>query len=642
MSAAKWLVNRTEDGVQYSYGYDRRGNLIKEHRGDVQTRQYIYDATNHMTMGKNLENGTQTEYAYNALYMRIRNIQTIAREDGFHTREVSYLPDFLSRTDNELMAFEKGKYSLRTVFGRGYERLAGIAAMETEAAGAGVSPLEAQMPRAAGVELPGAEAVTVTPVERLYFQSDFYGSPLFASNGQGQVLRYAERSIWGDLKQPADSSMDVTGLEENLRFTSYGFDPVIGKHFAKARFYDSSLGRMLAEDPVKRGLNGYSYCDSDPVNYTDPTGEIFNILAGGSAGAIAGLVVGGVFGFGGSALSQILSGEEFNVRKAIGAAANGAIVGGVRGALIGSGVGAGAALAADFGAGTLGSAAEQLIVNGRVSAKESLKDGLINAVTGKIYGNGKIESLGEALVRGSMAGGASSGLNYLSDAFTPRPGRLGGSTLNGLAGMMLMGAGSAFGRDPRRGCGTGSREVDWIGERMAYGYQYGLNQTAQKKSGFNLADFGKEMLVGAITGGLASAAFYGAGKAVEALRESIRSNKGGTGETVYIPSDSDGNPIPLNKQKVNGQDIPLPDPAAEGRPHTVLGGKVSSETGEIYRQSATFPGGTWPTVNGHDVPWSEVHWTDHGTPYHHTNPHQHIFEYNPDKGGWIRKGPTIL
>ena len=490
--------------------------------------------------------------------------------------------------------------------------------------------------------MPGAEAVSTVAVEKMYFQPDLYGSPLFASNGQGQVLRYAERSIWGDLKQPADSSMDVTGLEENLRFTSYGFDSVIGKHFAKARFYDSGLGRMLAEDPVKRGLNGYSYCDSDPVNYTDPTGEIFNILAGGSAGPIAGVVVGGVFGFGGSALFQILSGEEFNVRKAIGAAANGAIVGGVRGALIGSGVGAGAALAADFGAGTLGSAAEQLIVNGRVSAKESLKDGLINAVTGKIYGNGKIESLGEALVRGSMAGGASSGLNYLSDAFTPRPGRLGGSTLNGLAGMMLMGAGSAFGRDPRRGCGTGNRDVDWVGERLAYGYQYGLNQTAQKKSGFNLADFGKEMLVGAITGGLASAAFYGAGKAVEALRESIRSNKGGTGETVYIPSDSDGNPIPLNKQKVNGQDIPLPDPAAEGRPHTVLGGKVSSETGEIYRQSATFPGGTWPTVNGHDVPWSEVHWTDHGTPYHHTNPHHHIFEYNPDKGGWIRKGPTIL
>ena len=60
------LVKRVEDGVQYSYGYDRRGNLIQEHRGEVQTRQYTYDATNHMTLGKNLENGTQTEYTYNA------------------------------------------------------------------------------------------------------------------------------------------------------------------------------------------------------------------------------------------------------------------------------------------------------------------------------------------------------------------------------------------------------------------------------------------------------------------------------------------------------------------------------------------------------------------------------------------------
>ena len=115
---------------------------------------------------------------------------------------------------------------------------------------------------------------------------------------------------------------------------------------------------------------------------------------------------------------------------------------------------------------------------------------------------------------------------------------------------------------------------------------------------------------------------------------------GTTSNNRYIPMDADGNPIPLNKQRVNGQDIPLPDPDAQGRPHTVLGSKISSETGEIYLQSATFPGGTYPSVNGYDVPWSEVHWTDHGTPHHHTSPHQHIFEYNPDKGGWIRREPT--
>ena len=109
---------------------------------------------------------------------------------------------------------------------------------------------------------------------------------------------------------------------------------------------------------------------------------------------------------------------------------------------------------------------------------------------------------------------------------------------------------------------------------------------------------------------------------------------------VYVPTDSSGNPIPLMKQTVNGQDIPLPDSAAKGRPHTVLGGKVSSATGEVYRQSATFSDGTWPTVNGMNVPWSEVHWTNHGTPQYHANPHQHIFKFAPDSGGWIRSEPT--
>lgn len=49
-----------------------------------------------------------------------------------------------------------------------------------------------------------------------------------------------------------------------------------------------------------------------------------------------------------------------------------------------------------------------------------------------------------------------------------------------------------------------------------------------------------------------------------------------------IPFDENGNPIPLKKQKVNGQDIPLPDPALEGQPHTVVGGRKSTTTGELH------------------------------------------------------------
>ncbi len=106
----------------------------------------------------------------------------------------------------------------------------------------------------------------------------------------------------------------------------------------------------------------------------------------------------------------------------------------------------------------------------------------------------------------------------------------------------------------------------------------------------------------------------------------------------YIPMDENGNPIPLKK---HGQaDIPLPDPRAEGRPHTVIGGKVSSETGEIYRQTAEFRGGSWPLENGIEVPISEIHWTDHGRPDVHANPHQHVFTYDPVQKQWVRSGPV--
>ena len=37
-----------------------------------------------------------------------------------------------------------------------------------------------------------------------------------------------------------------------------------------------------------------------------------------------------------------------------------------------------------------------------------------------------------------------------------------------------------------------------------------------------------------------------------------------------------------------------------------------------------------------NVPWSEVHWTDHSTPQHHTNPNQHFFNYKTEEK---RKNP---
>ena len=125
-------------------------------------------------------------------------------------------------------------------------------------------------------------------------------------------MRIGERNPWGELEGPAYAWDNPAGIDELLRFTTYQYDAVLGKHFAKTRFYAAGLSRMLSRDPVKNGQNPYLYGENDPVNQVDLTGE-FSVLGGG--------IVGGLLGFGegflNSALSQLGSGECFHWREAM-------------------------------------------------------------------------------------------------------------------------------------------------------------------------------------------------------------------------------------------------------------------------------------------------------------------------------------
>ena len=104
--------------------------------------------------------------------------------------------------------------------------------------------------------------------------------------------------------------------------------------------------------------------------------------------------------------------------------------------------------------------------------------------------------------------------------------------------------------------------------------------------------------------------------------------RGGT--QVTSPRGGYAPPEPLPQQNVGGVDIPLPHPNAQG-PHTTLGTRIGSD-GIPYRQSASFPGNTWPTANGQQVPWGRTDWTNHGTPkLHPYNPHTRTYQYEPVK-----------
>ncbi len=278
---------------------------------------------------------------------------------------------------------------------------------------------------------------------------------------------------------------------------------------------------MLSKDPVKRGLNPYPYCDNDPANYTDPTGEVANILAGG----IVGGTIGFAWGFAGSAISQRMSGRRVDWRRAAGAGINGAVIGAVRGAMTASGVGAAAAFAGNFAAGTAGSALEQWIGTGNVSARRSVAGGLINAVNNAVYKDYVFKSGTQALKKGFLAGGARAGIEYLSETLG-KPSKYDRNRRSARRSYM------PESRDPRMSCGREDPLGKSLGYSSARGYQY---KNPQTNRGFRLGEFIGTVLRGGLMEGLNNLMFFEAGKAVEALGVSVSPHEGeNTPETSRV------------------------------------------------------------------------------------------------------------
>ncbi len=339
----------------------------------------------------------------------------------------------------------------------------------------------------------------------------------------------------------------------------YSYDPVIGKHFAQARFYDSGQGRMLSPDPIKRRINPYPYCDNDPVNYNDPTGEIPSILLGAGLGGL----IGGASGFIGSAASQLTGGGKFNWKKAAGAAANGAVVGAAKGALIGSGAGIPIAFATDFAAGSVGNALEQKITKGRVDLGESLISGAGNALSEVLYGTGPIRGVKDAFLRGARTGAVMSGLDNIADTVGPF----------GVAGSRLLGkkpkdaVSGGTGRDPRGKCGSPDPFdlAETLGDRKR------SQDGAGHSGGFSLGGFLKDVAIGGIVGGLGSAAFYGAGRAVNALGEHLAGSGSGRSKVIYGTDD-------ITKYQYNMIENPGPLAEMNGGPaKNFYGGRYNME-----------------------------------------------------------------
>ena len=95
-----------------------------------------------------------------------------------------------------------------------------------------------------------------------FYHSDYLGSTRAITDGEGRVLVEQDTLPFGET---------LSG-DERYGFTGKELDES-GLQYFGARYYDSGTGRFISVDPLKDGMNWYSYARNNPLRYIDPTGN---------------------------------------------------------------------------------------------------------------------------------------------------------------------------------------------------------------------------------------------------------------------------------------------------------------------------------------------------------------------------------
>ena len=106
-----------------------------------------------------------------------------------------------------------------------------------------------------------------------YYLYNAHGDVVQLTNGFGQVTKTYEYDAFGNEVNPDDSDTNP------FRYCGEYFDKETGTIYLRARYYDPQTGRFSSEDPIRDGLNWYTYCNNNPIMYVDPSGlALVNIV----------------------------------------------------------------------------------------------------------------------------------------------------------------------------------------------------------------------------------------------------------------------------------------------------------------------------------------------------------------------------
>ena len=117
----------------------------------------------------------------------------------------------------------------------------------------------------------------------------------YVYNGLGDVMEILDKDgnavvsylydAWGAPISITGPMASTLGVQNPIRYRGYYYDTETGLYYLQSRYYDPVVGRFLNADGLL-GANGdlmsynlFAYCSNNPVNMSDPTGEIAAVTA---------------------------------------------------------------------------------------------------------------------------------------------------------------------------------------------------------------------------------------------------------------------------------------------------------------------------------------------------------------------------
>ena len=289
------------------YRYDRAGNLTEElsvEDGKEKSNvKYTYDSLGRLVKGENAR-GEESKYTYNALGVRIRNVQLRENKnkghqsgnlkegsrgedyldylkDGRETKQRVYTSevgtihqnnfeevikdfyiDYITDENRDIEVAEKGSFRKTYIYDDEGKRTEGSFdyAERTKPGEAGENP---------------ASYIAKTSIQKVFYKNDLLSSSEYATDEKGRVLSVSEYDEWGLPLTETYTDMNFSGIDNINNYTGYTYDEVLKQYYAQNRFYDPENRRFTQEDDVEDGDNWYNYCNNNPVNYVDPSGNMY-------------------------------------------------------------------------------------------------------------------------------------------------------------------------------------------------------------------------------------------------------------------------------------------------------------------------------------------------------------------------------